>query len=132
MMLRKIWQRGNAMEHQKDVGGAQGRHAWRGKGLYYGWLIVGASFLITLLSTGVQSSFNNFLKPMSAEFGWDRATVSLPAAVAILMNGLFQPFVGRLVDRVGPRRVITLSLLLMALSTASIAATPGIWYLTGV
>ena len=38
-------------------------------GLYYGWLVVGASFVLVLLSTGVQSSFGNFLKPMSAEFG---------------------------------------------------------------
>jgi MFS family permease len=69
---------------------------------------------------------------MSGEFGWDRALASLPAAVATLMNGLFQPFVGRIVDRVGPRRVITWSMLLLAVSTAAIAATPGIWYLTGV
>lgn len=99
---------------------------------YYGWLVVGASFLITLLSMGTHSSFGNFLKPMSAEFGWDRATASLPAAVAILMNGLFQPLVGQLVDRVGPRRVITLSILVMAASTAATAFTPSIWYLTGV
>ncbi|MBI3327339.1 MAG: MFS transporter, partial [Nitrospinae bacterium] len=103
-----------------------------GEALYYGWFVAGASFVIVLLSTGVQSSFGNFLKPMSAEFGWDRATVSLPAAVAVLMNGLFQPFVGRLVDRVGPRCVMTLGLLLLAVSTASIAATTGIGYLTGV
>jgi MFS family permease len=50
----------------------------------------------------------------------------------MLMNGLFQPFVGRIVDRLGPRRVITLSIVLLAVSTAAIAATPGIWYLTGV
>jgi MFS family permease len=106
--------------------------AQRRTGLYYGWLVVGASFVIVLLNTGVQSSFGNFLKPMSATFGWDRATVSVPAALATLLSGLFQPFVGRLVDRVGARRVITGSLLLMALSTAALAATPGIWYLTGV
>lgn len=101
-------------------------------GRYYGWLVVAASFVVVLLSTGIQGSFGNFLKPMSAEFGWDRSTASLPAAIAIFMNGLFQPFVGRLIDRYGPRRVITLSLLLMAASTAAIAFTPGIWYLTGV
>lgn len=99
---------------------------------YYGWLVVGAAFLMTLLSIGIQSSFGNFLKPMSAEFGWDRATASLPVAVAILMNGLFQPLVGRVVDRVGPRRVITLSIFVMAVSTAATAFTPNIWYLTGV
>jgi len=61
---------------------------------YYGWLMVGASFVIVLLNTGVQSSFGNFLKPMSATFGWDWATVSIPAALATLLSGLFQPFDG--------------------------------------
>jgi MFS family permease len=114
------------------TGHLEQRMAQRGTAPYYGWLVVGASFLILLLSVGTQSSFGNFLKPMSAEFGWDRATASLPAAIAMLMNGLFQPFVGRLVDRAGPRRVITLSLLVLAVSTAAIAATPGIGYLTVV
>lgn len=115
------------MGQQRRVDGVQqGGHRTM---FYYGWLVVGASFLITLLSMGTHSSFGNFLKPMSAEFGWDRATASLPAAVAILMNGLFQPLVGQLVDRVGPRRVITLSILVMAASTAATAFTPSIWYL---
>jgi len=56
--------------------------------------VVGASFVIVLPNTGVQSSFGNFLKPMSATFGWDWATVSIPAALATLLSGLFQPFDG--------------------------------------
>lgn len=117
-----------AQQKRLDEAG-QSAHGTR---FYYGWLVVGAAFLMTLLSTGVQSSFGNFLKPMSAEFGWDRATASLPVAVAILMNGLFQPLVGRIVDRVGPRRVITLSIFIMAISTAATAFTTNIWYLTSV
>jgi MFS family permease len=120
------------MEQQADTGDKQKHLVENSSALYYGWFVVGASFLMLLLSVGIQSSFGNFLKPMSAEFGWDRATASLPAAVGILMNGLFQPFVGRIVDRIGPRRVITLSMLLLAVSTAALAATPDIWYLTGV
>lgn len=119
------------MEHRREDRSVAQQPGGRAA-LYYGWLVVMASFLVLLLSMGTQSSFGNFLKPMSTEFGWDRATASLPAAFAMLMNGIFQPFVGRIVDRVGPRRVITLSMLLLAVSTAAIAATPGIWYLTGV
>jgi MFS family permease len=85
---------------------------------------------MTFLSTGIQSSFGNFLKPMSQEFGWDRATVSVPIALAVLMTGVFQPFIGRVVDRLGPRRVITASVTLLALSTAAIYLTPSITYLT--
>jgi MFS family permease len=122
----------NAMKQSVDRHTVPESHAHAGSSFYYGWFVVAASFVIVLLSMGVYGSFGNFLKPMSAEFGWDRTTVSLPAAVAILMNGLFQPFVGRLVDRFGPRRVITLNLLLLACSTAAIAATTGVWFLTVV
>ena len=74
---------------------------------FYGWMIVSTSFLLALFTMGIQGSFGNFIKPMSAEFGWDRATATLPVAVATLMSGIFQPIVGRLVDHYGPRRVIT-------------------------
>src|SRR5512145_2134960 len=89
------------VEQRRESGDRQQHAAEHSRALYYGWFVVGASFLMLLLSVGIQSSFGNFLKPMSAEFGWDRATASLPAAVGILMNGLFQPFVGRIVDRIG-------------------------------
>jgi MFS family permease len=120
------------MHAHRAMGGRERQRLQTGRRLFYGWCVTGASFVILLLSMGVQSSFGNFLKPMSVEFGWDRSTVSLPAAMAILMSGVFQPLIGRLVDQLGPRRVISLSLLAMGLSTASLAAATGIWYLAVV
>ena len=103
-----------------------------GRRFYYGWLVLGASFTMTFMSQGIQGSFGNFVKPMSAEFGWDRATAVLPITVAILVSGLFQPVVGRLVDLYGPKRIITIGIVVLACSAAAIAWTPGIWYLTFV
>ncbi|ETX01823.1 MFS transporter [Candidatus Entotheonella palauensis] len=99
---------------------------------FYGWMIVGTSFLLALLSMGIQGSFGNFIKPMSAEFGWDRATATLPVVVATFMSGVFQPIVGRLVDRYGPRRLITIGVIILAASLVSVAWTQNIWYFTGV
>ncbi len=99
---------------------------------FYGWMIVGTSFLLAVFNMGIQGTFGNFIKPMSAEFGWDRATATLPVAVATLMSGVFQPIVGRLVDRYGTRRLITIGLVLLAASVMSVAWTQNIWYLTVV
>ncbi len=99
---------------------------------FYGWMIVGTSFLLAFLSMGIQGTFGNFIKPMSAEFGWDRATVTLPVVVATLMSGVFQPIVGRLGDRYGPRRLITIGVNMLAASVMSVAWTQNIWYLTVV
>ena len=82
--------------------------------VFYGWMIVGASFLLAIFTMGLQGSFGNFIKPMSAEFGWDRATATLPAVVATLMSGIFQPIVGRLVDRYGPRRLIIFGMTMLS------------------
>lgn len=120
------------MKDTQTLAGVVTQGSKPGHSLYYGWFVVGAAAVMALLSMGVHGSFGNFLKPLSAEFGWERATVAVPVAMATLMNGLFQPCVGWLVDRVGPRRVITLSVLLLALSTAAVAGATGLWYLTVV
>lgn len=99
---------------------------------FYGWMIVGASFLLAFLNMGFQGTFGNFIKPMSAEFGWDRATATLPVAVATLMSGIFQPIVGRLVDRHGPRKLIIFGVAMLAACVISVAWTQNIWYFTGV
>ncbi len=109
-----------------------GAAASREPAFFYGWMILGTSFLLAFFAQGIQGSFGNFIKPISAEFGWDRATATLPIAVATLMSGIFQPIVGRLVDRYGPRRLITIGVAMLALSCLAVSRTPNIWYLTGV
>src|SRR5262249_8632979 len=64
--------------------------------LYYGWCIVATTFCMALVSMGARSGFGVFVLPMSEEFGWDRGTISLAAAIGALVSGLSQPFLGRL------------------------------------
>lgn len=46
-----------------------------------------------------------FMGPMTAEFGWTRAEFSMAFVIQTLFGIVIQPLVGRLVDRIGPRRV---------------------------
>jgi predicted MFS family arabinose efflux permease len=55
--------------------------------------------------------------PLEKAFGWDRATVSLAAAIGIFLYGLTGPFAAALMQTFGVRRTVTLALLLMAVST---------------
>lgn len=50
-----------------------------------------------------------FLKPLVHQFGWTRMQVSGAAAAATLALALAAPFVGRIIDRIGPRRLIMVS-----------------------
>ena len=99
------------------------RHATPRPEVYYGWLIVATTFWMAMLTGGGRSGFGVFVIPMSAELGWNRGTISLAAALGVLISGVSQPFVGRLYDRLGGRRLILVCLLVSGLSTALVALT---------
>src|SRR4030095_16012295 len=52
-------------------------------------------------------------------FGWDRAAIALAVSINVFLYGLAGPFAGRLMLRVGPRRVMLTSLLLIAAGLAA-------------
>jgi MFS family permease len=105
---------------------------WSRPAIFYGWVIVATTFLIALVTVGGRSAFGVFVVPMSEEFGWSRSTVSLAAALGFLVNGLSQPFVGRLFDTLGGRKVILVSLAIVGVTTILLALTFHIVFLITV
>jgi MFS family permease len=97
--------------------------------MYYGWCIVATTFCMVLVSMGARSGFGVFVLPMSAEFGWNRGTISLAASIGALVSGLSQPFLGRLYDRLGGRQLILASLVVSGVGTMLPALTTHIWVL---
>jgi MFS family permease len=96
--------------------------------LYYGWCIVATTFCMALVSMGARSGFGVFVLPMSEEFGWNRGTISLAAAIGALVSGLSQPFLGRLYDRLGGRQLILASLVISGVGTMLLALTTHILF----
>lgn len=66
-------------------------------------------------------TFPIFLKPISAEFGWGRATLSGVLLIAGIVGALASPFVGRAVDRWGARAVVLPGCLLFGLAVMSLS-----------
>jgi predicted MFS family arabinose efflux permease len=90
-----------------------------------GWPIVLTSAMgISFLSV-VMGSLGTFIEPLTAEFGWSRATLTMGMMIAGLFVLLLSPFAGSLVDRFGPRRLALPGVLLMTLSTASFGLANG-------
>src|SRR5580658_4056900 len=73
-----------------------------------GWVIVMTSVMGIAVSFGslVIFTFGVFLKPLSDRFGWSRAEVSLAFTLTALMVAVFSPFIGRMVDGLGARKVL--------------------------
>ena len=75
--------------------------------------VLALCFALSVLGRGLGESFTVFLKPISEDFGWDRAQVVSVYSLTALAGGLVAPLVGRLFDWSGPRAVYSLGLLLL-------------------
>lgn len=101
-------------------------------GVFYGWFVVATCMFIAFLTMGTRNAFGAFVVPMEAEFEWNRTVVSWAAALGALLNGVSQPFMGYLFDRVGVRIVVMAGILVVGVSTLLMAATGSVWYLIGM
>ena len=66
---------------------------------------------------------------MSEEFAWSRGTISLAASLGFLVNGLTQPILGGMLDRMGGRKVILTSLTIIGVATVLLSLTFHILFL---
>lgn len=108
------------------------QHATPRPGIYYGWCIVATTCLMALVTVGARSGFGVFVLPMSEDFGWNRSTISLAAAIGALVSGFSQPFLGRLYDRLGGRKLFLVSLVSSGTCTMLLALTNHIVFLIGL
>ena len=99
-----------------------------GRRLHPAWIVLAALTLAMLAASGLRATFGIYIKPMEAEFGWTRGALSGAAAISLLLLGAAGPFVGRLADRWGPRRVIVLALVLLAAGTLGSAFVQRLWH----
>ena len=60
-------------------------------------------------------AFSLFIEPLEREFGWTRGDMSLALTLFTLCLALTLPFIGRLVDAFGSRRVLAPSMLILGL-----------------
>ena len=98
-------------------------------GIYYGWIVVAVTCVTVLVGAGLRQVPAVVIKPLEAEFGWDRASISLAIAVSLIAYGLGSPFSGRLIDRFGPRTVTLWALGLTLVGAAGIVTIGTIWEL---
>jgi MFS family permease len=99
------------------------------RGVHYGWVVVGMTFLIVVVTAGVRSSPGVLIRPFEREFGWSRGEISAAIALSILMYGLAAPISGRIADRFGLRPMALFFLATAGLGVTMAAFTSSLWQL---
>ena len=98
-------------------------------GQRYAFVVVGVIFFALLISSAMRAAPGVLLLPLQNAFGWGRDTVSLSAALGILIYGLAGPFAAALMERIGLRRTVIGALVLMSGSTAASLWMTQPWHL---
>lgn len=79
---------------------ADARSEWRRS-----WDVVAVSSVGMAVATIYIHSMGLFIAPLEAEFGWSRSQITLGLMIVSVTSVVVAPFVGLLIDRMGPRRV---------------------------
>jgi len=72
----------------------------------YGWVVVVAGFIITMIVYGITSSLAVFFKPLVQSFQWDRGQTSLIWAANWMTFSVLAIIIGPLIDRFGARKTM--------------------------
>ncbi len=100
----------------------------RERPIYYGWVLVWALGITTIVSYGTtQYLFGVLLVPIQQETGWSRGLLSGAYSAGYLVAGLIGLLVGRLVDRHGARLLMTFGSALAGLSLIGLGSIQHVW-----
>jgi len=91
------------------------------------WLIVLFGFSALSLAFSARAALGLVMPVWRGDFGWSSSFVSGAAASALIVMAAIAPLAGYLVDKRGPRLVLTIGLVAIAVGCALIATTSSRW-----
>jgi MFS family permease len=99
------------------------------RGFFYGWIVIGASALITCIGVGALFSLGVFLKPIEESMGWSRTGISAIALLNWIFMGVGSFLWGTLSDRFGTRSVVLAGGALLGLGLVLSSQVQALWQL---
>ncbi len=100
-----------------------------GRGVHYGWVVAGVTFLTMLATAGAMGSAGVLIGPLQQEFGWTTAQISSALAIRLLLFGLLGPFAAAMMNVFGLRPVIATALLLIGAGIGGSIFMTSLWQL---
>lgn len=96
---------------------------------FYGWVVVGLSFLTLAVGGSANISFSLFYVALLKDFGWSRAEAALAFSISMLVFCGGGPVVGWMTDRLGPRRLMPAGVLLLSAGLLASSQISALWHL---
>ncbi|MBI2935685.1 MAG: MFS transporter, partial [Chloroflexi bacterium] len=101
--------------------------------MFYGWVMVAASFVNQLLNSGLGFlGFGTYVVPLQQGFGWSKASIAAARSLMQMENGLLGPLQGVLIDRFGPRLVMAVGSFFFGLGLILLSLIHSLWVFYGV
>jgi sugar phosphate permease len=96
---------------------------------FYGWWIVGAGGIVQLYTSAVfWRGFQAFVPPILSTFGWSHGATAAAVSLQRSESGMISPFVGALLDRYGPRRVMAFGVLVTGTGFVFMSQMQSLWH----
>src|SRR5215470_19107614 len=97
---------------------------------FYGWNVVGATFVMALFSFGLGFyGVSVYVAMLQRLHGWSASVVSMPVTVYYLAGALLTAAGGALYERFGPRAVVAGASVAMAAGVAGLSVVTKPWQL---
>src|SRR5947207_2211155 len=97
---------------------------------FYGWNVVAATFVVALFAFGLGFyGVTVYLATLQRVHPWAASAVSAPVTVYYVAGALLSAWIGDVYQRFGPRVVITMGSLAMALGVATLGVVTQPWHL---
>ncbi len=97
--------------------------------IFYGWVVVVAIFISSLIMKGIDSSFGVFFTSLESTFGLSRATTSAVLSGRMAFSCLSAVLGGWAIDRYDPRVVFSIMGLFIGISLILTSQTVAAWQL---
>jgi len=96
--------------------------------VFFGWWTVLAGSILSAWGIGFQvHGFSALFKPIASEFGFSRTVTSVATSIGRLGRGIEAPLAGGLVDRFGPRLLITIGMFIAGLGLILMNFINSLW-----
>ena len=113
---------------QRTPGKRATRTRLRSPRIFYGWWIVAAGGSVHAYTSAVfWQGFGAFFDPIIDQFGWSRGATAGVLSLHRTESGLISPFVGVLLNRFGPRRLMLFGVLLTGFAFVLMSRVDSLW-----